>query len=65
MKNVKRTFFITAEEAQSIRNETKNEFTTHLLPHYELEDGSIIYSGTTFVEDGEVVHVSTINPKDK
>lgn len=39
MINVKRTFFLTAEEAKEI-----GDYVADNMPHYELEDGSILYT---------------------
>lgn len=39
MTNVKRTFFITKEEAKEL-----GAYVLYQSPHYELEDGSILYT---------------------
>lgn len=39
MINVKRTFFLTKEEARAI-----GPYVEPNMPHYELEDGSVLYT---------------------
>jgi hypothetical protein len=41
--NVKRTFFITEEQAKILREEKKDNYIGHRMPCYELEDGTILY----------------------
>lgn len=48
MLNVKRTFFLSEEEAKQI----SDGYITHKLPHYELEDGTIFYGKLGYPADG-------------
>ena len=43
MTNVKRTFFLTKEECKRIGEETGDEYISPELPHYELDDGTLMY----------------------
>lgn len=43
MKNVKRTFFLTQEEVKEVNDKFNDGYIIHELPHYELEDGIILY----------------------
>jgi len=45
MTNVKRVFFITRAEAEKIRKEIGDAYIMEDMPHYELEDGTIMYGG--------------------
>lgn len=56
MKNVKRTFFLTEEEVKEQIKITGNRLIDHLSPHYELEDGTILYGLVTGVTDTERFH---------
>ena len=44
MLNVKRTFFLTKAEVDSLRKITGLGDITERAPHYELENGTIIYA---------------------
>lgn len=50
MKNVKRTFFITLEEAKALGN----IYISQCLPHFELEDGTILYGYVVYREQTEI-----------
>lgn len=43
MENVKRTFFLTKEEAEQQRKITGNSYIDWQSPHYELENGKIVW----------------------
>jgi hypothetical protein len=43
MVNVKRTFFLTKEEAEEQKNITGNKYIDYQSPHYELESGDIMW----------------------
>lgn len=42
-KYVQHTFFITEDEAKSLRENTGDGYITHELPHYILHDATIMY----------------------
>lgn len=46
MTNVKRIFFLTVEEVEAQRKETGDKYISAEGPHFELEDGTIIYAKT-------------------
>lgn len=48
--NVKKTFFITKKMSDELNK--RDGFISHRLPHYELEDGTIMY-GKVGYPDGE------------
>lgn len=54
MKNVKRVFFLTEEEVRKINKETGDGYIYERVPHYELEDGTIIYGKIGYPGGGEV-----------
>lgn len=54
MKKVKRTFFITESEAKELRKKFKDGYIYHQVPHFELEDGTIIYGKIGYPAGGEV-----------
>lgn len=41
--HVKKTFFITEEEAEILRDFHGDNFITHVWPHYELENGKVMF----------------------
>lgn len=44
MINVKRVFFLTVEETEKLRNESGDGYILNHHPHYELEDGTTLYT---------------------
>ena len=52
--NVKRTFFISEDEASKLRKTLDNSYITHRFPCYELDSGEIIYPKIGYPAAGEV-----------
>jgi len=60
MKNVKRVFFLTEEEAKQQRSITGNRLIDWSMPHYELEDGTIVYALHNFGGDVNIRYTDGI-----
>lgn len=53
MMRVKNIFFLTMEETEREREYTGNHYIDYLSPHFELENGSIIYGCISYPAAGE------------
>lgn len=63
MKNVKRIFFLTEEEAKIKREILGNKYIDFLSPHYELTDGTMVWGMVGGPATNERWHTSILpNP---
>ncbi len=53
MQNVRKVFFLSESEAKEKREKLGDAFIDHLMPHYELEDGTIIWGKLGYPAAGE------------
>jgi hypothetical protein len=56
MENVKRVFFLTEEEVKEQQKIVGNNLIDHLSPHYELENGEIMWGMIGYPAAGERFH---------
>ncbi len=63
MQNVKRTFFLTKEEVKKQQEITGNQYIDYGSPHYELEDGTIMWGQLGYPADGSRWHSAIRNPQ--